>query len=475
MQENVNNLYDLTRTNAPQLIAQAFENWSIEEHDTQHRFNVNDGWSILRDDFYELVEDPQTVGIYIKKYLGQCYRVENGVKEPIYVTKNLVSDIIGTLQSLDEVYLKQSAPACLDGSNIDMSRVLAFKNTLLDISKDPCEMLDPSADLYVLNRKDYNYDTNAKCPLWKRFLLEIFEAENIDDIAIKIIQEMFGLLLTSETGYHKIFAMIGPKRSGKGTIIKVLQALLGHNEVTTTNLTQLPTQFGTQNLIGRSVCVVPDASFDSKRTDIKRGVEILKSVSGEDPIEIHRKYKIAKEFTKLPIRFVIVSNTIQELSDPSGAMASRLLFLVTQRSFYGKEDKNLFSKLSKELPGILNWALRGLRRLEKRGRFLESPHGLEAKKAAEELGSSMIAFTNHCCIKGPEHTVEKQLLFDRFNEWLIQNRVQRLGRTQFYQEFMSAIPTCSEAQIYVKDSGIPDGKRRIRVYKGVKLRKDWKQ
>jgi len=277
--EEINEFYDLTSINAPQLLAQAFENWSYEKCNTQHRFNVKDGWSVLRNDFYEIVEDPQTIGIYIKKYLCQCYRIDDGVKKPIYVTKNLVGNIIENLQSLDDIYLKRSAPACLDGTSIDMSRVLVFKETLLDISKDPPEMLYPSANLYVLNRKPYNYDPDAKCPLWKRFLVEIFEAENINDISIKILQEIFGLLLTPETVYHKIFAMIGPKRSGKGTILKVLQALLGRSEVTTTNLTQLPTQFGMQNLISKSVCIVPDASFDFKRTNVKCPASTIISLS----------------------------------------------------------------------------------------------------------------------------------------------------------------------------------------------------
>jgi putative DNA primase/helicase len=50
------------------------------------------------------------------------------------------------------------------------------------------------------------------------------------------------------------------------------------------------------------------------------------------------------------------------LTDSSGALASRFIILTLQNSFYGTEDHTLLAKLSKEMPGILNWAIDRKRR-----------------------------------------------------------------------------------------------------------------
>ncbi len=467
--------YDLTKANTYQAIAKMFEQWSVGVHRIRHGYSADDDWcTLLPSGYYERVANPKKIDIYVKKYLGKCHRIKDGSENSVAITPKLVSGIIDNLEALDDVYISKKAPSYLGGAKRDITRVLAFNNCLLDISHYPPHKIEPSSKYYILDRKEYNYERKTQCPQWKHFLRQIFETDDDKDPSIKILQEMFGLLLIPETKHQKIFALVGPKRSGKGTIIKILQQMLGASTVTTTNLTNLPTPFGMQNLIGKSVAIIPDVSFDSKRINMLRAAEILKSVSGEDPIEIQRKYKKAKEYVRLPVRFLLVSNAIQALSDPTGALASRFIYLVTTQSFYGKEDKDLANKLSEELPGIFIWALRGLRRLEKRGRFLESKRGVAAKEAAAEKGSAVITFVNHCCVEGSGGRVEKQKLHTCYRKWAIKNGAQRLGRTEFYHAFMSAFPTCLDAQIYTKDSSHPKGQRKIYVFRNVRLRRGWR-
>jgi hypothetical protein len=72
---------------------------------------------------------------------------------------------------------------------------------------------------------------------------------------------------------------------------------------------------------------------------------------------------------RLPTRIVILANEQPVFHDPSRALQRRLLTLRTTRSFGGKEDIALTDKLLKELPGILNWAIEGWKRLHSRGHF----------------------------------------------------------------------------------------------------------
>ncbi|MCD6175083.1 MAG: hypothetical protein J7K65_04855 [Planctomycetes bacterium] len=96
------------------------------------------------------------------------------------------------------------------------------------------------------------------------------------------------------------------------------------------------------------------------------------------------------------------------------AFDNRFIYLVTTQSFYGREDANLNTKLMKELPGVFNWALDGLVRLTKKGRFLESEAGLDAKARAEELGSPVISFVREWCNLKTRKQTRCQDLYDAY-------------------------------------------------------------
>jgi hypothetical protein len=85
------------------------------------------------------------------------------------------------------------------------------------------------------------------------------------------------------------------------------------------------------------------------------------------------------------VRFLMMSNDTPTFSDRSGALGGRMIYLKFDQSFYGREDVSLTDKLLHELPGILNWALDGLERLDGRGRFTEPASGQAEAEAVRRL------------------------------------------------------------------------------------------
>ena len=76
---------------------------------------------------------------------------------------------------------------------------------------------------------------------------------------IETLQELFGYLVIGDTSQQKMFLVVGPKRSGKGTIARVLKGLLGAHNVAGPTLSSFATNFGLAPLIGKSVAVISDA------------------------------------------------------------------------------------------------------------------------------------------------------------------------------------------------------------------------
>ncbi len=314
------------------------------------------------------------------------------VPRPIPVTGRVVSDVLQALASLVMVSSRTvpMQPAWIpawpsglaapgDGHHAETDQcalnwladqVLPAKNAIVHlpslVAGLPCTSA-PSPCYFNAHALEYDFDPAAPAPReWLRFLDEIWGA---DAESIAALQEWFGYLLTPDTRYQKILMMVGPKRSGRGTIARILKALAGSNTVVNPTLSTLARPFGLSTLIGKPIAVFPDARLSS-RPDNAAIVECLLSISGEDDQTIDRKHLPAWT-GKLSTRFVLISNELPRLRDVSGALAGRLIILRFTRSFYGREDMALFERLRPELPGILRWALSGWERLNRRGRFIQ--------------------------------------------------------------------------------------------------------
>ena len=119
------------------------------------------------------------------------------------------------------------------------------------------------------------------------------------------LQEIFGLMLIANTSYQKIFLIIGPKRSGKGTIGRVLRRLIGTDNIACPTMASLGGEYGLWPLIDKRVAIISDARVHSQ--DAQKVAERLLSISGEDGINTNRKYQ-SFWVGQLGARFLIMSN-----------------------------------------------------------------------------------------------------------------------------------------------------------------------
>jgi putative DNA primase/helicase len=254
--------------------------------------------------------------------------------------------------------------------------------------------MTPTPRLFSCYSLVYDFNPAAQEPReWLKFLASIWP--NAQD-AIDTLQEWFGYLLTADTTLQKILLVIGPPRSGKGTIIRILCELIGLANIASPRLASFAGDFGLAPLVGKSVAVIADARIGG-RQDKAAIVETLLSISGEDAQTVNRKYRDVVTL-KLPTRFVIVSNEIPKLRDNSGAFAARCVCLALNHSFLGKEDRQLMGRLKPELDGILLWAIEGWKRLQARGAFVQPESGRSLADDLEAETADIRTFVNELCV-----------------------------------------------------------------------------
>jgi putative DNA primase/helicase len=281
------------------------------------------------------------------------------------------------------------------------------------------------------------FDRNQPSPKeWINFLNSIWPD---DAQSIQVLQEMCGLLLTPITKFQKIFLLVGPKRSGKGTILRILRALIGPDNIAAPTLDSLAKEFGLQPLIGKLAALIGDARLGGQ-TNVAIVVERLLSISGEDTIGVARKHTTTW-VGSLPVRFVLSTNELPRLTDASGAIASRFVVLVMEQSFFGREDLELEAKLLRELPGILNWALAGRRRLLERGYFEQPKSAAEAVEQLNDLGSPIKAFVRDCCKVGPDEVVVIDDLFAAWRTWCSGDNRHAGAKGTFGRDLRAALPS----------------------------------
>jgi putative DNA primase/helicase len=152
---------------------------------------------------------------------------------------------------------------------------------------------------------------------------------------------------------------------------------------------------------------------------------------------------------RLGVRFVMISNNLQRLTDPTGTISDRFIFLKTTQSFYGREDLELEGRLTREMPGILNWSLEGLRRLKKRGFITEPAESVEMRTQSKEIGSNIIAFVNNGCRIGDGLYTEPDTMYDAFKRWCEEDGSKPMKKRAFRQEFSEAFPAhaCSKHRL----------------------------
>jgi putative DNA primase/helicase len=377
-------------------------------------------------------------------------------------TRKTVDDALDALKAKAHIDASRSAPRWIDGENeIISGDIIACKNGLVHL---PTKRLIPhSPRFFTHNALPFDYlPDSGSSRLWNRFLDDLW---GDDKEAQDALQEIFGYLISGKTKLHKIPLIVGPKRSGKGTIGRVLTGLLGQENICAPTLAGLQMQFGLATLIGKMVAIISDARLGG-RADQHVIAERLLTISGEDTTTIHRKY-LPDWNGHLSARFVILTNELPRIADSSGALASRFIVLTLKNSFFGKEDHDLTEKLLGELPQILNWAIDGLARLKQRGNFLQPSSSQDSIQELEDLTSPISAFVRDCIDIGPEFEVERSISYKGWQIWCAEQGREHAGtEATFGRDLRAFLPGIGTRHLTV------NGKRK-RFYTGFKLKEEF--
>lgn len=367
----------------------------------------------LEDDKFYFYKEGYWKSLFDVEFLGQ---VQENMKELTGFNISRRKQIVDNFKQLGRKHL----------IDFNWSTLINMKNGM--VNPYDGDIISHDFSFYSTNRLPYIYEQNAKCELWEITLKQIFED---DMVKINVLQEFFGYCLTRETKHHKALLLLGESRSGKSTIIQTLRNIIGRDNCSSVPLKYISNAQYTAMLINKLVNIDTDVSAKAEMYEAE-----FKTITSGEPVAVNQKYIAAFDFVPY-CKIVMAANIFPRITDHSSAFYNRLILLPCDRVFsYEEQNRDLFQQLQQEYPGILNWSIKGLKRLTDRGRFEELDFMKDAIEDLENENNPCNIFFNEHIEVIPNSYIEKHILFERYQEWCRKNEHYPITHIMFSRNLL---------------------------------------
>lgn len=304
-------------------------------------------------------------------------------------------------------------------------------SNVLGIHKDgSIDVYEHEEDYNFLYKLRFDYDPYATCPIFDIFLqTSLGDSELID-----VLGEYLGYVLNGNARNHeKALFMYGDGSNGKSTLINIIKALFGVENISVVELTEMGDMLKCALMDGKLLNISSDAKKNGLDTSAFK-----KIVSGE-PVTGKRLYKDVYTINNLPKLLVAMNRLPYHNGDNSHGYFRRLLLLPFTRVIK-EEDKDyeLEAKIiASELPGILNFAIKGMQRLSEQGSFTKAKAMTEALNNYKESANHVATFLEEEQYEAVDASTKEgtslRHLYGAFKDWC-----SLLGYNPFSATYLSS-------------------------------------
>lgn len=291
--------------------------------------------------------------------------------------------------------------------------LLGVRNGTIDLRTG--KLRTPRQDDFITKRAPVDFDPDAKCPEFDKFLNTVMAG---DVKLVEYVRRILGYGLTGLTTEQCLFFFHGKGANGKSTLLNVIKEMLGGDYCKQTPSESLMVQYH-----GRS-STNDLARLQSVRVVLSNEVEegsrlsesLIKQMTGGDPISARFLY--AEFFDFVPkFKLIIAGNHQPVIRGDDTGIWRRLHLLPFSVTIPPKQrDKSLPGKLRDELPGILNFAIGGCRAWQKQG--LNPPAAIEAALAEYRSEMDILGqWISDSCVVGDGLEIRASVAYAKYKEW----------------------------------------------------------
>lgn len=398
------------------------------------RYNyVKKSWYYWNGKFWELVNDDVIHRAINKSVDSMSDELKFYQKEDDSdMEKNFSKHIKYSRSNKGKVSCKKEIMPLLPVTQKELDRhKWAFNCTNGIISLKNGHIVPHSRDYMITRSSDVEFDPNADCPVWRKFLCRIFGG---DAEIIRYVQKSIGYSMSGDVGEQCAFFLYGNGRNGKSTFIEAIRGVMGSyaaniqpESIMKKNYTSSAnSDIARLNSVRFVSCGEPDGAFI-----INEG--LIKQLTGGDPVTARRLYE--NEFEFIPeFKLWIATNHKPIIRGTDDGIWRRVrLIPFTVQIPESEIDKALPDKLKVEYPGILNWMFQGFQMWMSEG--LKTPSAIQ--HAVDDYRREMdvvSAFIDECCELSDGAFVKAAELFQSYSQWADANKEYGMGHIRFGTE-----------------------------------------
>lgn len=389
-------------------------------------------------------------------YENGVYKVVSNLKMQSFIQKYLIEEyskshhIYDTLDQWKNRIIYEGE--LLD--NPQLVNMINFQNGMFDLNT---KSLIPHTPLfYTAVQINADYNPSADCPHFKNFIQNSLEPNDA-----LIAQELMGDLLIPSTVAEKAFILYGPGRSGKSTFLKVIEKILGKDQISNVALQDLSMRFKASLLLGKLANIYAD--LPSKNIS---DTGIFKTLVSGDTIVAEEKFVKPFPFSNRA-RLIFSCNELPgNYVDRTDGFYRRLIILPFLRQVPENQiDPFLLQKFQQEQDGIVQWALQGLYRLMANNfQFTKSESNKTLLAEYRKQSNNVIWFVEEHCELIPNEIEYSIVLYQHYKRMCLENGLQPISQTKFNKSLVNDYP---KQLLRTEES-----KTKRVIFKGIKIRRN---
>jgi len=380
---------------------------------------------------------------------GTRWEMDNGYlihDRGLKMIRGIYKELLNTSDIRDrldiERHAKQSESARRRKALIEVAGWIPELNvTADDLDKDPWlfnvrngtidlrtgEIREHKQEDLITRIANVDYDQNADCPAWKKFIMEIM---NYNAELIHFIQNAAGWAISGDTSEQSMFILFGTGANGKSTFLNTIMNILGDYAIATPTETFMVKKGEQQTndiarLRGTRFVTTTETELGKRLSE-----PLIKQITGND--RMTARFLYGEFFNFIPTFKIWMATNHKPMIKGTDHGIWRRIKLVpfTTRILEEKQDKHLEQKLMQEAPGILNWLIEGAKRWYKEG--LKTPKIIT--KATDDYRDEMDVignFIKECCLQKVNVSIKIKELFKAYLFWCNENN-ERVCSERFF-------------------------------------------
>lgn len=283
------------------------------------------------------------------------------------------------------------------------------------------DVLDHDAAYLSTVQFPIDWNPEATCPTFDNFLADVMHEDYV-----ALAWEMIGYLMYSGNPLQVAFLLYGAGGNGKGTLIRVIQAILGSQNIGNEPLDRLNNdRFSSVNLFSKIANIAGDidATYQESTANFKR-------LTGEDTLAAERKFgdRFVFENWAVPL---FSANKIPGSNDVSEGYLRRWVVLHFHKRILNP-TLGMSNLLRTETEGIAYKAVDALRTLMMRGEFDPQGKAMEAKaEFAETIDQVRQWIASHDTVSAPGEHVPLRKLYDGYIAWATTTNRGKINENEF--------------------------------------------